>query len=82
MSLASGDIKDHPLIDPNYMATTVDRYVARQAVKAQIAFAGSSKTVLGREILDGEVGAPGFDTTLSSISSDEYINARIRASLE
>ncbi|KAI1483055.1 putative GMC oxidoreductase [Daldinia eschscholtzii] len=81
VTLASADIKDQPLIDPNYLGTAVDRYVIREAIKAEVKFAGSDATVVGREILDGEVGAPGFDGVLTTESTDEYIDARIRAGL-
>ncbi|KAI0547626.1 putative GMC oxidoreductase [Xylaria curta] len=81
IKLASADCNEPPLVDPNYLGTAVDRYVAREAVKTQIKFAGSSATVIGREILDGEVGAPGFDEVLSVDSTDDYIDARIRAGL-
>lgn len=82
ITLKSGDINEPPLIDPNYLATAVDRHVTREAIKTQIALAGSDKTVPRWEILDGEVGAPGFDTTLDSSSSDKYYDAQIGAALE
>ncbi|KAI1121599.1 putative GMC oxidoreductase [Nemania abortiva] len=79
IKLASANCNEPPLIDPNYLGTAVDRYVAREAVKTQIKFAGSSATVIGREILLGEAGAPGFDEVLSVDSTDDYIDARLRA---
>ncbi|TRX88218.1 hypothetical protein FHL15_010907 [Xylaria flabelliformis] len=81
IKLASANCDESPLIDPNYLGTTVDRYVAREAVKTQIEFAGSSSTVIGRKILNGEAGAPGFDEVLSVDSTDDCIAARIRAGL-
>ncbi|KAI8965842.1 putative GMC oxidoreductase [Daldinia sp. FL1419] len=78
VTLASGDIKDHPVIDPNYLSTAVDRYAIREGLKMQIKFAGSDTTIVGREILDGEKGAPGFDKVLSTDSTDEYLDARLR----
>ncbi|KAF2963422.1 hypothetical protein GQX73_g10141 [Xylaria multiplex] len=54
---------------------------SREAVKTQIKFAGSNATIIGREILNGEAGAPGFDEVLSVDSTDDYIDARIRAGL-
>ncbi|KAI0490294.1 GMC oxidoreductase-domain-containing protein [Xylaria cf. heliscus] len=81
IKLASADCKEPPLIDPNYLGTEVDRYVAREAVKTQIKFAGSDETVIDREILDGEAAAPGFDEVLSLDSTNDYIDARIRAGL-
>ncbi|XXH02515.1 hypothetical protein Hte_008891 [Hypoxylon texense] len=79
IKLTSANVSDPPLIDPNYLSTAVDRYVLREAVKLQVRFAGSKETVIGREILDGEAGAPGFDEQFSIISTDEYIDARVRA---
>ncbi|KAI5922272.1 GMC oxidoreductase-domain-containing protein [Camillea tinctor] len=79
--LASRDISDPPLIDHNYLGTAIDRHIAREAVKTQIKYAGSDATIIGREILDGEASAPGFERSLSVNSTDKYIDARIRASL-
>ncbi|KAI1302746.1 putative GMC oxidoreductase [Xylaria venustula] len=81
IKLASENIKDAPLIDPNFLSTAVDRYVAREALKLQIRFAGSNETVVGRDIIKGEVGAPGFGQVLSSSSTDDEIDARLRAGL-
>lgn len=81
VKLASANISDDPLIDPNYLGTAVDRYVAREGVRIQVRFAGSNDTIIGREIMDGEDGAPGFDKVLSVNSTDEYIDARIRAGI-
>lgn len=52
VKLASAKCNDLPLIDPNYLETGVDRYVARKGVNTLIRFAGSKVTVIGREILD------------------------------
>ncbi|KAI1739491.1 hypothetical protein F4680DRAFT_421724 [Xylaria scruposa] len=81
IKLASANCNEPPLIGPNYLGTAVDRYVAREAVKTQIKFAGSSATVIGREILDGEAGTAGFDEVLSVEPTGDYIDARIRAGL-
>ena len=80
VTLASADIKDAPLIDPNFLGTAVDRYVAREGMKTQIKFAGSDATVIGRDILDGEVTAPGCEK-LTVNSTDDQIDARVRAGL-
>ncbi|RYP46409.1 hypothetical protein DL768_007376 [Monosporascus sp. mg162] len=81
VKLSSADIRDPPLIDPNYLGTAVDRYVAREGLKLQVKYLGSDATVIGREVLDGEAGAPGFDEVLSVDSTDEYIDARLRAAM-
>ncbi|KAF4833872.1 Pyranose dehydrogenase 3 [Colletotrichum tropicale] len=78
IKLASGNITDSPLIDPNYLATAVDRYIVREGIRQEIDFAGSDKTVLGREILSGEAVPAGFDESYTVNSTDEYIDARIR----
>ncbi|RFU80111.1 glucose dehydrogenase [Trichoderma arundinaceum] len=52
-----------------------------EGIKLVVAFAGSNATVIGRDILDGEVGAEGFSEVLTPESSDEYITARISAGL-
>ncbi|KAK2756047.1 glucose dehydrogenase, partial [Colletotrichum kahawae] len=79
IKLASASITDSPLIDPNYLATAVDRYIVREGIRQEIAFAGSDTTILGREILNGEAVPAGFDQPYSVNSTDEYIDARIRA---
>ncbi|KAI0380856.1 putative GMC oxidoreductase [Hypomontagnella monticulosa] len=81
VKLASGNISDAPLIDPNFLGTAVDRYAAREALKLQIKFAGSNLTAVGRDIIEGEAGAPGFDEVLSINSTDSYIDARLRAGI-
>ncbi|KAJ0335749.1 hypothetical protein COL922a_008821 [Colletotrichum nupharicola] len=79
IKLASGNITDSPLIDPNYLATAVDRYIVREGIRQEIAFAGGDATVLGREILSGEAVPAGFDEPYTVNSTDEYIDVRIRA---
>ncbi|KAK6948189.1 hypothetical protein Daesc_009953 [Daldinia eschscholtzii] len=79
VKLASDNIQDHPLIDPNYLSTAVDRYAIREAIKMQIKFVGSDATIMGREIIDGATSVPGFDQVLSKDSTDEYIDALLRA---
>lgn len=81
VKLASADINDTPLIDPKFLSTSVDHYVAREALKLQIKFAGSNAIAIGRDILDGEIGAPGFDSVLSVDSTDSDIDARLRAGI-
>ncbi|KAH8895432.1 alcohol oxidase [Thozetella sp. PMI_491] len=82
VTLASADPHDDPLVDPNYLGTAVDRYAAREGIRVEMKFAGSNDTVMGREILDGEAGAPGFEQALSVNSTDEDIDARLRAGIE
>lgn len=81
VTLKSANITDVPNIDPNYHATEVDRFVARQGIRLQIAFANSNATVIGREVIAGEVGAPGFAEIFTSESTDAYIDSRFAAGL-
>lgn len=82
--LASAEVGDVPLIDPNYLGTHVDRYVMRHMMRTHAVFAGSDATVIGREILDGE------DPLLSNAgtmpiqvnSSDAFLDARARAAVQ
>ncbi|KAI1873957.1 uncharacterized protein JN550_003226 [Neoarthrinium moseri] len=49
ITLASKNISDQPVIDPNYLGTEVDRYGFRKGLRLQIGFAGSNKTIISRE---------------------------------
>lgn len=82
VKLASGNVSDTPLVDPNYLGTHVDRYVMRHLMRTQAAFAGSNATIVGREILDGE------DPTLLGAmqpievnSTDAFLDMRARAAV-
>ncbi|MEM5518390.1 choline dehydrogenase [Henriciella sp. AS95] len=69
ITLASNDPFDHPLIDPNYLATEEDRRAMREAVKIcrEIAAQDAFSTFRGEEYLPG-----------SSVQSDEDIDTFIR----
>lgn len=82
IKLASGTISDAPLADPNYLATEVDRFVYRSSMRVAIELLASNKTVLATQILDGEIPPDGFSEGYSVTSTDEYIDARIRAGLK
>lgn len=80
--LASANISDHPLADPNYLATEVDRYVFRSMVRTQLEFAGGNATIFGRDILSGEdPTAYGFTEPMAVGSSNDYLDERIRATI-
>ncbi|XWW95404.1 hypothetical protein V2A60_003362 [Cordyceps javanica] len=80
VKLASSNVQDAPLIDPNYHATAVDRFVARDGMRRLIALT-EGETRLGRDILDGDAGAPGFDKPFTTNSTDDYIEKRFAAGL-
>ena len=72
--LASSDPLDDPLIDPNYYDTEVDRVVIREGMRLAMR-AMESKT--GKQFVDCEF-TPAGSPALSSTSSDEEIDARVR----
>ncbi|EQB44457.1 hypothetical protein CGLO_16796 [Colletotrichum gloeosporioides Cg-14] len=80
ITLASTNASDFPVVDPNYFGTSVDGYVHREAQRLQYRFAGSNVTVLGREILGGEVVSEGQDALTEGIT-DSAPNNRLRASI-
>lgn len=80
VTLASTNASDFPVVDPNYFGTNVDRYAHREAQRLQYRFAGSNTTVLGREILGGEVISEGQDALTEGIL-DDALNSRLRASV-
>ncbi|KAK5989636.1 GMC-type oxidoreductase acuG [Cladobotryum mycophilum] len=81
VTLASASIKDEPLIDPNYQATEVDKFIARDGLRLQIALAASNETVIGRTILAGETGKPSLSDPLTVDSTDDRIGKRIAAGM-
>lgn len=82
IKLASANISDQPLVDPNYLATEVDRYVFRSMVRTQLEFAGGNATAFGREILSGEDPTVyGFTEPMQVGSNDSYLDERIRATI-
>lgn len=82
--LASAEVDDAPLVDPNYLGTHVDRYVMRHMMRTQAVFAGSEATVVGREILDGEdpLLSEAGTVPIQVNSSDDFLNARARAAVQ
>lgn len=69
VSLASSDAFDHPLIDPNYLSTEVDRRVMRDSVKMirEICGQNALSAIRGAEVL------PGAD-----VQTDDQIDAFVR----
>ncbi|KAI1393935.1 GMC oxidoreductase [Hypoxylon trugodes] len=78
VTIASKNPADAPILDPNYYATEVDKYVWRHSMRS-IATLLTGDTVLGRDIVENETPPPGFDEPLTPNSSDEYIDSRIKA---
>lgn len=76
ITLNSADPQDHPLIDPNYLATETDRTVMREGVKKVLRL--FYDTADGQAMVKEENPPPGFDA-LRINSSDEDIDARVRS---
>ncbi|KAI1503052.1 GMC oxidoreductase [Biscogniauxia marginata] len=76
VTIASKDPADAPLLDPNYYATEVDKYVWRHSLR-QITALMTGDTALGREV-SGETPRPGFAPLIVD-ASDEYLDSRMRA---
>lgn len=75
VTLASLDPADAPLIDPNYNATEVDRYVMRSGLKKMMKVLLDTKE--GKAIVEGEAVGEG-QTVLTSTSSQDQLDQRIR----
>ncbi|KAH7128418.1 glucose-methanol-choline oxidoreductase-like protein [Dendryphion nanum] len=79
VKLRSSDAHDEPLMDPNYLSTNTDRYILRRAVRDTLRL---TETEPLASQLDGETPpADSAFAALSSKSTDEEIDARIRAFL-
>ena len=76
-TIASRDPADHPLLDPNYLATGVDTYVWRHSLRKMATLMAGDTTVLGREVVAEEVALPGFDP-LGPYASDEELDRRVQ----
>jgi choline dehydrogenase len=79
VGIASPRIQDAPRIDPKYLATERDRYIAREALRFEAKLLAGDATVLGRDILDGELVMPG-QKALTPESSDKEIDERVKMS--
>ncbi|KAI0881338.1 GMC oxidoreductase [Annulohypoxylon maeteangense] len=77
VSIASKNPADAPVLDPNYCATEVDRYVWRESIRETAALM-MGDTPLGREVVAGETPSDGSEP-LKIGSSDEYLDSRVRS---
>ncbi|KAI1105747.1 GMC oxidoreductase [Jackrogersella minutella] len=77
VTITSKNPADAPLLDPNYFATEVDKYVWRESLR-KIASLMVGHTHLGREIVAGETPLEGFEP-LTPNASDEYLDSRVKA---
>ncbi|KAI1841285.1 hypothetical protein JX266_012521 [Neoarthrinium moseri] len=79
VTISSKDPKVPPVIDPNYFATEVDKYVWRESIRQMVSLVSGNQTVLGRDIIEVETPPSSFDPINSGVS-DEYLDARVRTS--
>ena len=75
VTLRSKDPRDHPVCDPKFFSTETDRFIMRSAIRNNLRLVETEP--LADEI-EGEVAPVGFPA-LSSHSSDEEIDERVRA---
>lgn len=75
VTISSTDIHDPPVIDPNYLATAVDKFVHRQGVRGLIKLMLGTET--GKTLIDSNTPPDGFPA-LSLNSTDEELDAFIR----
>ena len=75
ITLASNDPMAEPIVDPKYFSTLADKEMLRSGVRR---VAEVMETPAAREIIEGETPPKGMPV-LTSSSSDEDIDARIRA---
>ncbi|KAI1341377.1 hypothetical protein F5Y15DRAFT_354772 [Xylariaceae sp. FL0016] len=77
ITISSSRIEDVPIINPNYFATELDRYVWRVGLR-NITELMTGNTTFGQNIIAGETPPDGFDP-ITVDSTDDYLNARIAA---
>ncbi|KAK8036234.1 glucose dehydrogenase [Apiospora rasikravindrae] len=77
VTIASKDPADPPLLDPNYLATEVDKYVWRHSLRQAAKLMTGDTTVLGRDVVAGETPFGGFEPLTTDVS-DEDLDKRVR----
>ncbi|KAI2616850.1 GMC oxidoreductase [Hypoxylon sp. NC1633] len=76
VTIASSNAADDPVLDPNYLATEVDKAVWRHSLR-QIAAFMTGDTTLGRDVVECETPLPGFER-LTVEASDEYLDRKVK----
>ena len=74
VTLSSSDPNSDLVIDPNYYATNTDKYLMRSALRRTLQV---METPAAQAFVEGEVAPSGYPT-LTSNSSDDEIDARVR----
>ncbi|KAI1414163.1 GMC oxidoreductase [Hypoxylon sp. FL1857] len=77
VTIASKNPADPPVLDPNYFATEVDKYVWRESLRTTTSLM-IGDTPLGREIIAGETPLPGFEP-LTTNASDEHLDNIVKS---
>lgn len=75
ITLPSSSPLDNPVCDPKFLSTATDRFILRRAMRENIDLVSTSPIA---DVIETEVAPLGFPI-LTKDSSDEDINARIRA---
>ncbi|KAI1137384.1 GMC oxidoreductase [Hypoxylon sp. FL0543] len=77
VSIASKNPTDAPVLDPNYVATEVDKYVWRESLREAVSLM-IGDTPLGRDVVVGETPLPGLEP-LTLDASDEHLDTVVKA---
>ncbi|KAJ0352818.1 hypothetical protein COL154_003622 [Colletotrichum chrysophilum] len=80
VTIASRNPETPPLIDPNFFASEVDRFVWRDSIRRMIRMMIGGESTLSRGIVEAEA-PPAELKALTVDSTDEEIEARIRAAV-
>lgn len=78
MKLNPSDSNDNPVVDPQYFSTNADRYTMREGLRTIARL--MLKTPQGRDLIENETPPSSF-APVSLDSSDDYLDARVRASI-
>jgi len=74
VTLASSNPADDPVIDPNYYATEMDRYVIRTGLRGIAKMLAGTEE--GRAFVESETTPSGFEP-IGAETSDEEIDGRV-----
>lgn len=78
VSIASSDPLTSPVIDANFSASEVDRFVWREGIRRMIRLMAGGQTALSRGIVAAEATPSGLPALAVGVT-DEEIDARVRA---
>ncbi|KAF5528611.1 Oxygen-dependent choline dehydrogenase [Colletotrichum aenigma] len=80
VTIASRNPETPPVINPNFFASEIDRFVWRDSIRRMIRMMVGGESTLSRGIVEAEAPPAGLEA-LTVDSTDEEIEARIRAAV-